>query len=131
MRRKFSSDEVREHRGGDRAGVVDQDVQCAAAEFGGRRGGFGRRRRVSHVEDERLRGAALGGNGFRGGHRGIFVDVGDQHRGPGRGEARAIASPTPLPAPVTSAERPSSRKTSRCWAISSSSAGRARAIPGS
>ena len=42
-------------------------------------------------------------------------------------KARAIAWPRPLPAPVTSAERSSSRKTSRCCVISSSLAGRARA----
>ena len=78
---------VREHRGRDGAGVVDQDVQCAAAEFGRGGGGFGRRSRVAHVEDERLGGTAGRGDRFRGGHRGVLVDVGHQHRGPGRGES--------------------------------------------
>ena len=86
MRRKFSSERSANIAGSDGAGIVDQDVQCAAAELGRGRGGFARRSRVAHVEDERLRGTAGGGDRFRGGHRGVLVDVGHQHGGPGRGE---------------------------------------------
>src|SRR6202011_5214868 len=56
---------VLEHRGRDGAGVVDQYVQCAAAKFGPGGGGFARRSRVAHVEDERLGGTAGGGDRFR------------------------------------------------------------------
>ena len=73
---------VREHRGRDGAGVVDKDVQRAPTQLGRRRGGFARGRRVTHVEDERLRSTAGGGDGCRGGHRGILVDVAHQNGGP-------------------------------------------------
>ena len=73
---------VREHRGRDGAGVVDEDVQRAPTQLGRRRGGFTRGRQFTHVEDERLRSTARGGDRFRGGHRGILVDVAHQNGGP-------------------------------------------------
>ena len=75
------------------------------------------RRRVAHVEDERLRDTACGGDRFRRlpPRRPCRCRSPAPRPRPRRRRGRP-PSPTPLPAPVTSAERPSSRKTSRCRA---------------
>ena len=123
--------EVRKHGGRDGAGIVDQYVQCAAAQFGRRCGGFGRRRRVAHIEDERLRGTAGGGDGFRGCHRGVLVDIGHQHSGPGRGEGAGDRLADAAARTGHQRRAAVEPEDVTVWVISSSSADPGHARPGS
>ena len=120
---------VLEHRGRDGAGVVDQDMQCAAAKFGGRRGGFvaAAESRTSRTNGRAVPPAAVIDSAVATAAS-LSMSV-TSTAAPAAEKARPTASPTPLPAPVTSAERPSRRNTPRCCVISSSSAGPSTCSP--
>ena len=115
MRRNVSSVMVGEHRRGDGAGVVDQDVQCAVGQLRRPAAAASAAAAASRTSSPTAVGAAAGGvdrRGRRPAAASLSMSV-TSTAAPAAAKASATAAPMPLPAPVTSAERPSSRKTSQ------------------